>query len=94
MAITTKLTGFIAGLVLFIGLPNTLGAKVQPVDRHDCHQVRRGYVCKKGPLAGQSFVSRKAMIDALRKDSRPGSLQPVHGLPAVQKKSPKAKSSQ
>ena len=94
MAKRIKLAGFIAGLVLFIGLPNTPWAKVQSVDRHDCRRAKSGYACEKGPLAGRSFVSRQAMINALRKDAGPGTVQPVHGQPSFKKKLPKARSSQ
>lgn len=88
------LAGFIAGLVLVAGLPSSLWAKGQPVDRHDCHRAKSGYICEKGPLAGRSFVSRQAMINALRKDAGPGNAQPVHDQPSAKKKPSKAKSSQ
>ena len=91
---TTLLAGFMAALVLFVGLPNSLWAKGQPVDRHDCYRVRSGYVCEKGPLARRSFASRQAMINALRKDADPGNVQPVRDQPSSKKKPSKAKASQ
>ncbi|MEX5213052.1 MAG: hypothetical protein NW703_02700 [Nitrospiraceae bacterium] len=89
---TTFMAGVIAGVVLVVGLPNSLWAKSRPVDRHDCHRVKTGYLCEKGPLAGRSFASRQAMIRALRMDSAPGALQPVRDQPLVKKKPSKAKS--
>lgn len=91
---TTLLAGLMAGLVLFAGLPNSLWAKSQTVDRHDCHRVKSGYVCEKGPLAGRSFASRQAMINALRKDAGPDNAQPVRDQLSSKKKPSKAKSSQ
>jgi hypothetical protein len=91
---TMLLAGYIAGFVLFAGFPNGLWAKGQPIDRHDCHRAKSGYVCEKGPLAGRSFASRQAMINALRKDAGPGNVQPVREQPSVKKKPSKAKSSQ
>lgn len=37
-------------------------------DKHDCRQERpRGpYICERGPLAGKTFATKKAMIEALR----------------------------
>lgn len=41
-----------------------------PPSGHDCvKQGRQGYRCVKGPLAGQTFPSRQAMVAALRKGS-------------------------
>lgn len=90
---TTKLAGCIVGLVLLTGLPNSLWAKSQTVDRHDCRRVKSGYTCEKGPLAGRSFPSRQAMIHALRKDSAPGNVEPVRDQPSPNKKLSKAKAS-
>ena len=90
---TMLVTGFMAGLVLVAGLPNSLWAKGQPVDRHDCHRVKSGYVCDKGTLAGRSFASRQAMINALRKDAAPANVQPVRVQPSVKKKPSKANAS-
>lgn len=90
---TMLVTGFMAGLVLVVGLPNSLWAKAQPVDRHDCRRVKSGYVCDKGPLAGKSFASRQAMINALRKDSAPANVQPVREQPPTKKKPSKATAS-
>jgi hypothetical protein len=88
------LAGLMTGFALVAGLPSTLWAKGQPMDRHDCHRVKSGYVCEKGPLAGRSFASRQAMINALRKDIGPGNVQPVRDQPSVKKKPSKAKASQ
>lgn len=41
-----------------------------PPGGHDCvKQGKQGYRCVKGPLAGQTFPSRQAMVAALRKGS-------------------------
>lgn len=45
------------------------GAGLGP-DTHDCLKIRKGrYKCVRGPLAGRTFKSQKAMITALTKGS-------------------------
>ncbi len=38
----------------------------KPADKHDCRAQKGGrYVCERGPLAGKTFASRKAMMEAV-----------------------------
>lgn len=59
----------------------------QAKDKHDCLAQKGGkYVCVKGPLAGKTYGSKKAMMDALRSGVSSGVKQaevsPIGGKPA------------
>ncbi|HXF91809.1 MAG TPA: hypothetical protein VNK46_03550 [Nitrospiraceae bacterium] len=74
-------------LVLIMGPAISFAGK--STDKHDCRQERpRGpYVCERGPLAGRTFATKKAMIEALRNGATAS--MPVQKESAV--KSPPAK---
>ena len=59
------------------------GWAAKPADKHDCRAEKGGrYVCEKGPLAGKSFASRKAMMEAVSGGSASDVGQPVSEKPA------------
>jgi hypothetical protein len=79
------------GIILVTVLPVTVWAG-KSADKHDCRAEKGGkYVCEKGPLAGKTFASKKAMIDAMRNGS-PSSdqTQPVSAKPVKAKVSKKS----
>jgi len=66
MRLKPTLIALLAGF--FFALPSLTWPA--PSGGHDCmKQGKQGYRCVKGPLAGQTFPSRQAMVAALRKGS-------------------------
>ena len=77
---TRVMIGLCFGFLLLMPL-NGLAAK--PADKHDCRAEKGGrYVCEKGPLAGKSFASRKAMMEAVSGGSASDVGQTVSEKPA------------
>lgn len=62
-----KLSIFL-GMVLMAVMHPAISFAGKSTDKHDCRQERpRGsYICERGPLAGKTFATKKAMIEALR----------------------------
>jgi len=62
-------------LVAFAAIPSFALAHGGGLDAYGCHHNRKagGYHCHRGPLAGQVFVSKKAMLEefARRKAGSP-----------------------
>lgn len=60
--------------VLCLTLTPFVSWAAQAVVKHDCRQERPkgSYYCERGPLAGKRFVSRKAMVEALKNSSDAG----------------------
>lgn len=58
------LAGFLLSLFPSVGATHGGG-----LDAYGCHHNRKagGYHCHRGPLAGQSFASKDAMLKALAK---------------------------
>lgn len=57
------LFGAVLGCVILMPLG---GWAAKPVYKHDCRVEKGGrYVCERGPLAGKTFASRKAMMEAV-----------------------------
>lgn len=52
-----------------LAIPTLASAHGGGLDAYGCHQNRGagGYHCHKGPLAGQSFISKDEMLKALAK---------------------------
>ncbi|MEW6245182.1 MAG: hypothetical protein AB1555_00545 [Nitrospirota bacterium] len=78
-------------MALVMGPATSFAAKSS--DKHDCRQERpRGpYICERGPLAGKTFATRKAMIEALRNGAT--APMPVKKESAVKSAPSKAKAS-
>ena len=49
------------------------------LDSHGCHHDRKhgGYHCHQGPFAGQSFTSKREMLDALAAQNQPPKDLPI-----------------
>ncbi len=62
-------------LVVLAALPLASWA-AKSKDKHDCLVEKGGkYVCVKGPLAGKTYGSKKAMMEALRSGVSSGARQ-------------------
>jgi hypothetical protein len=60
----------------------------KPADKHDCRAEKGGrYVCERGPLAGKTFASRKAMMEAVSVGSSQDVGQALSDKPAGGKSS-------
>jgi len=55
-------------------LPNISYSHGGGLDKFDCHHNRKadGYHCHRGPLAGESFASKKEMLKKLKAGSASG----------------------
>jgi hypothetical protein len=81
----------IGALLGFIVLMPINGWAGKPVDKHDCRAEKGGrFVCERGPLAGKSFASRKAMMEAVSAGS-PSDVGQTGSEKAAGSKSGKAK---
>ena len=68
-------------------------ATSKAADKHDCQQVGQSgrFVCDKGPLAGKTFLSREAMVEALRKAPTSTVAKPAAAKPTTASVSKKKK---
>jgi len=59
----------IALVAACVAMPTPASAHGGSLDAHGCHHNRGagGYHCHKGPLAGQTFISKDAMLKAQAK---------------------------
>ncbi len=63
-----KLPVILGASLLALIMGPALSFAGKSTDKHDCRQERPSgpYVCERGPLAGKTFATKKAMIEALR----------------------------
>lgn len=66
-----NLSVFLGTVLMVVVMGPVISFAGKSADKHDCRQERpRGpYICERGPLAGRTFATKKAMIEALRNGS-------------------------
>jgi len=71
--ISRVVIAILLSLSAFTLTAGTIHAHGGGLDAHGCHHDRKkgGYHCHQGPLAGQSFASKREMLDVLEARNEP-----------------------